>query len=154
MKKLLAFTIMLVLALALAACGGCTMPTTDNGNDGTAPRDIPDGFHTTTHVDYAGFTWVYEGYWKNGLPNGQGTMTSTRDGITIVFAASFVNGLMNGTVTQTNQRVSPSRTDIYTYKVNMGIPTETEAVSNLGSTMPHNNHIYGVPPWGYYPLGG
>jgi hypothetical protein len=128
-------------------------PTSDNsGNEEAAPWDLIDGFHTTTHTDGAGFTWVYEGYWQNGLPNGQGTMTSARDYVTVIFSASFVDGIMNGTVTQTNTRTNPFRTDIFTFDVVMGIPHEKESVSNLGQRMPHNNLKYGVPPWGFYPV--
>ncbi|MDR2598821.1 MAG: hypothetical protein LBC73_00920 [Oscillospiraceae bacterium] len=99
-----------------------------------APTTFPDGFHSYEHSG-----WIYEGYWENGLPNGQGTMT--HDTFPATYTATFVNGLMNGTVTY---QMGDS---IWTFEVIMGYAVDSKTINDEGLEIIHQ-YPFNVPPWG------
>jgi RNA polymerase sigma factor (sigma-70 family) len=119
-----------------------------DGNNSTDPTDrqdatdLPDGFHRYEYGD-----WIYEGYWANGLPSGEGVLTGTFDSDTIIITANFVDGMAHGTMTYTLNQLG-EYSGVWSFDVNMGLPTEAEAMNEEQVGLTHVNTIYGVPPWG------
>ena len=96
--------------------------------------DLPDGYHVYTF--YCGCT--YEGYWKNGLPNGRGKYTQPMfDGMVggmAIIEGYFVDGVAHGTVIYT--RVWSDRTWIFEFEADMGWQIEDSVVNAEGIVLP------------------
>jgi len=131
----------------------------DNFVNGHPPTDLTDGFHSYTFERYSerfgkNAVFTYEGFWENGLPNGEGFYTfetiNPEDIIrTTTIKGLFVNGLVHGTVTYIspeNPGHSPGGT--FTFEADMGIPLQDTVETSHG--VYNLIHVYGVPPWGHY----
>jgi len=107
--------------------------------NGHPPLDFSDGFHIYEYMD----GYVYEGEWKNGFPNGQGTMTYP---VNSTFSATFVDGLAHGTVIYTFTDIN----ETWTFEVDMGYAVEERTINENGISLAHSA-VYGIPPWGLFP---
>jgi len=114
--------------------------------DPYAPTDFPDGFH---RYEYEGWA-VYEGWWKNGLPNGEGKLMLTSPNGVTTYTGNFVDGLVHGMFTfEFITSVTTQRNNTWIFEVDMGRTSVTEVVSENGSmTLNPSETTYGVPPWG------
>ena len=135
------------------------LPELGNGSLSHPPTDLPDGFHSYTFERYSerfgkNAVFIYEGYWKNGLPNGEGFYTFETinpEGIflTNTIQGFFVNGLVHGTVTY----ISPENPGhalggTFTFEADMGFPLQDTVETSHGTY--NLVSVYGVPPWGHY----
>jgi len=108
---------------------------------------LPDGFHR-----YEFGKHVYEGYWKNGLPNGEGTLTVFEEAVTIITKGTYVNAAPHGKITHLFNW-SDGTVCTWNFDVNMGKATK-EATLKCNNK-DHCSLIIGpqydligiVPPW-------
>jgi hypothetical protein len=119
----------------------------------TAPQYFPDGFHTFRYEAF-GATYVYEGYWKNGLPNGEGTMTRTDGGDYLqTTTGNFVDGLLYGEVTYTDDYQSGSIVTTYIYQADMGrvVAGRYVSVNDPNSSMEiSGGGLFGMTPFTWW----
>jgi hypothetical protein len=95
------------------------------------PVSMPDGYGVWEY-----YNWRYEGEWKNGKPNGYGTLYWHRsmplpdDGnpyhlIGTVLIGNFTDGFANGAMTEIQERVDGLRAT-WSFTANMGTSVEYE----------------------------
>jgi len=106
----------------------------DGANDEVIRVNLSDGYHIYNFE--CGCT--YEGYWKNGLPNGQGKYTQPMmEGISegsSIIEGYFVDGIAHGTVIYT--RVWTDRTLVFEFEADMGYQIEDSVMSEEGVFLP------------------
>ena len=89
--------------------------------------------------------FTYEGYFVNGVPNGEGSLVIVNSGgHTQIYQGTLVEGVFHGTVTRTAEPYT------YIFEANMGYSTvsETRDSQTGETTWQHNDTYYRVPPWG------
>jgi hypothetical protein len=148
-----------------------TEPTSSRSPSAT---DLPDGFHPARITSECPYTWtyVYEGYWKDGLPNGEGILTETFANTTYrkVYKGTFINGLAHGEITMETSGYTTTDADIievlrnsmvfsgadevctYIFNVNMGHPPIEVHLNSITSNSQqwfNSGFLIGVPPWVY-----
>ena len=122
---------------------------------------LPDGYnvyvygHGLVLTDITSF-YRYEGYWLNGMPNGEGTLYQIFDDRVTemqVYTGTFINGYMHGEAKTTNH-LKPGYEHggslIFTWDivVDMG-HSIYESYTNDSPLIyvPPPDMIFGVPPW-------
>jgi len=140
MIKLLTLGIALFAVLSLTTCGGASTPSDppnntlpqqnqndrSHGDNGTAPTPYPFDEELLSGGIYEGeldangrFTgygvWIYysnryEGYFVDGLPNGEGTLHLSNDAwdVSTTYTGTFINGSAQGLVT----RIDINKSDV------------------------------------------
>jgi predicted nucleic acid-binding Zn ribbon protein len=126
-----------------------TNPTTPPGNvptpSGSTPMSDGHGVYTAVSGEQ------YEGQWKNGKPNGQGTVTWVPSESHVTVSGTFVDGFLHGTVTliMINENVG---TGTFVFEVNMGTAVSQESVTaaeSPGWGFTPGGVTYGMSPWTY-----
>jgi len=154
--------------------GGDPGTSGDNGNanggssdvvSAYPPTDFSDGFHVYTyHYGYVDVIATYEGYWKSGLPNGEGVLTVVNsyssfdqnnnpvDSIT-TYKGTLVDGLFHGLLRSENYIQGVKSTTVWIFETNLGVSTSETTDSECGTswlTLTHSSDVlYGVPPWSF-----
>jgi hypothetical protein len=113
----------------------------------TAPIYFPDGFNTYSY-ELWGVIIVYEGYWKNGLPNGEGTLTIPFADQTRIITGNLVDGLFNGEIT--NTLIVSNHTSVSRFNVEMGFHDTITVQDDGGYPATFEANVLGVYPWVLY----
>lgn len=120
-------------------------PYHDNVSDESSELPIPDG--------YAVYEWDhyrYEGEWKNGMPNGWGTVTDLKDygeNNLNTTTGNFSNGLAHGEITYVMYWEN-DRTETFVFEANMGKAIADEIYSHESQMAIFTpGVIWGMQPW-------
>jgi len=168
MKKLITLLLIISLALTLTACNG----NIENGNSPNQTNDPENPNLSGTQQDEPpqdGWgVWIYhnyryEGYFKNGMPNGEGTLyiamkhrepETLQEGqtyaVTTTIQGNWIDGYADGEI-HYNWVLNNGNSYTWRFNVVMGRVTSEVYVlaleNNLTDLTVSTDSLFGVPPW-------
>jgi len=165
--KIISLIFILILSLNMVACGGKSSignilsdttpppssetPNQSYGGNETIPLGAVDGAPQDGWGTWVYHNYRYEGFFKNGLPNGEGVLSSQHGHTVKEISGNWVDGYADGEIIYKSTPTSTMTPRTFVFTVENGrVPSAINVFSleeNGMIELTPENYLIGVPPW-------